>query len=255
MKFHNLGITEDVNMEVNMIEVSQETPVEVNEERRQEEYNKLAFPKEEDTLMDFFHRCQGKKSEVMLCSRCSVVFYKKVAHNLEGIKKVKDRWDQGATQDQWVFGPRRDFDPRRHLDPSRTLVKLDGTRQRGHVAKVISFKPTVEASDGKWVKPADGRKRGQGKWKNVEVDRGSSLAYCKEFQASIKTTYISENYKGKNPMTRSQWRREQRRRKARREIGAKEKAESSTNVPAKKKEKEDLRFFERKPTTQEEADK
>ena len=57
MKFHNMGITEDVNVEVNIIEISQETPMEVNDERRQEEYNKLAFPKEEETLTDFFHRC------------------------------------------------------------------------------------------------------------------------------------------------------------------------------------------------------
>lgn len=57
MKFHNLGIIEDVNMEVNMIEVSHETSMEVDDERQQEEYNKLAFPKEEETLTDFLHRC------------------------------------------------------------------------------------------------------------------------------------------------------------------------------------------------------
>lgn len=33
MKFHNLGITRDINMEVNIIEVSQETPMEVDDER------------------------------------------------------------------------------------------------------------------------------------------------------------------------------------------------------------------------------
>lgn len=208
MIFHNLGITEDVNMEVNMIEVTQETSMEVDDERQQEEYNKLAFLKEEENLMDFFHRCQGNKSEVMLCPRCSVVFDKKAAYNLEGTRKAKDRWDHGAPQEQRVCGTRRAFDPMRYLDPSRTLVKLDGTRRRGPITKFISFKPTAKASDEKWVKPADGRKHGQGKWKNFEVDRGSSLAYRKEFQASKKPTYIFENYKGKNLMTESQWRRE-----------------------------------------------
>lgn len=82
-------------------------------------------------------------------------------------------------------------------------MKLDGTRQKGLAAKPISFKPTAEASKGKWVNPADDRKHGQGKWQIFEVDIGSSLAYRKEFQASRKATYISENYKGKNPMTRS----------------------------------------------------
>lgn len=56
-------------------------------------------------------------------------------------------------------------------------------------------------------------------------------------------------------MTRSQWRREQRKREAQREAGAKENVESNTNVPSKKKKKEDLRLIERKPDTQEEAAK
>lgn len=157
----------------------------------------------------------------MLYPRYNVVFDKKVAHNLERVRKAKDKWDQIAPQDQRVFEPRRDFDPRRYFDPSRTLVKLDGTRQMGPSANPISFKPTTEASNGKWVKPTDGRKCGQGKWQNFEVDRGLLLAYRKEFQASIKATYISKNYKGKNPMTRSQWRREQRRRKHRGRLGQK----------------------------------
>lgn len=91
----------------------------------------------------------------------------------------------------------------------------------------------------------------QEKWQNFEVDRGSSLAYRGEFQADKKTSHISENYKGKNPMTRSQWRREKRRRKAQREVDEKEKNESSTNVPARKKE--GLSFDKRKLTTPAEA--
>lgn len=134
-------------------------------------------------------------------------------------------------------------------------MKLDRRRQRGPAAKLTSFKPTAEASNGKWVKSADGRKHGQGKWKNFEVDRGSSLAYRKEFLASRKAAYISENYKRKNPMTRSQWRREQRTRKTQREVEAKENVESRTNVPSRKKEKEDLRLVKRKLITQAEAAK
>lgn len=61
------------------------------------------------------------------------------------------------------------------------MVKFDETKQRGLVAKPISFKPNAAALNGKWVKPVDGRKCGQGKWKNFEVDRGSSLIYRREF--------------------------------------------------------------------------
>lgn len=57
LKFQKLDITEDVNMEVNMVEISQEPSMEVDNECQQEEYNKIAFPKEDETLSDFLQRC------------------------------------------------------------------------------------------------------------------------------------------------------------------------------------------------------
>lgn len=69
LKFHNLDITEDVDMEVNMVEISQETSMEVDNDCRQEEYNKVAFSKEDKTLTDFLRRCQKKQLEVMLQHR------------------------------------------------------------------------------------------------------------------------------------------------------------------------------------------
>lgn len=107
------------------------------------------------------------------------MFNKKVAHNLEGIRKAKYIWDQGAPQDQQVFGSKRYFDPRRYFDPDKRLVNLDETRQKDPVTRPISFRPTAEASNGKWVRPTYGRNRGQGKWKKFEIDRGSSLTYRK----------------------------------------------------------------------------
>lgn len=75
------------------------------------------------------------------------------------------------------------------------------------------------------------------------------MAYRKEFQTARKISHISENYKGKNPMTRSQWRREQRRGKAQREAEEKEKVESNTNVPAIKKEKKEISLVKGKFNT------
>lgn len=40
-------------MEVNMMEVSREVSMEGDDEDKQEEYNKVAFPQEEETLSDF----------------------------------------------------------------------------------------------------------------------------------------------------------------------------------------------------------
>lgn len=62
--------------------------------------------------------------------------------------------------------------------------------------------------------------------------------------------YHSENYKGKNPISRSQWRRQQRQRKAEREDVEQAKPESSRSMtlkPEKKQEKkEEKKSVERK---------
>jgi hypothetical protein len=173
-------------MEVNMVEISKKTSMEVDNECQQEEYNKIAFPKEDETLTDFPRRFQKKQSEVMLFPQCSVVFDKKAAQNLNGVRRVKHQGFQKALQDQQVVQPIMAFDPRRYYDPRRPMMKLGETKRRGPTAKPISFKPNAKASNGKWVKPVDGRKYGQGKWKNFQVDRGSSLTYRKEFQADKK---------------------------------------------------------------------
>ena len=77
------------NMQVNMVEVS---GAKVSEETlRQEEVNKTAFPKEDEDLAEFLHRCQKKKSEVMLCPRCSSIFDKKADEHIQ-VMRVCDRW-------------------------------------------------------------------------------------------------------------------------------------------------------------------
>lgn len=125
------------------------------------------------------------------------------------------------------------------------MVKLSETKQAGQNFKPMTFKLSIEGSNGKWVKKTDGRKHGHGKWQNFEVERGLSLAYRQEFWSNERTSHVSENYKGKNPMTRSQWKREQRRRKAKRESGEMDQTESSTNVILKKRD--DPNFTKRDP--------
>lgn len=79
LQFQKLDITEYVNMEVNRVEISPVTSMEVDNECRQEEYNKIAFPKEDETMSDFLRRCQKKQSKVILYPWCSAVFDKKAA--------------------------------------------------------------------------------------------------------------------------------------------------------------------------------
>ena len=55
------------------------------------------------------------------------------------------------------------------------------------------------------------------------------MAYKNQFQASKREAYRTENYKGKNPMSRSQWRRHRRIKKAERELAMKEIGESNNS--------------------------
>lgn len=59
------------------------------------------------------------------------------------------------------------------------------------------------------------------------------MEYKREVQSTQQRSYGSSNYKGKNPMSCTQWRREQRRRKAERKTREKATADSDENKPTK----------------------
>lgn len=71
VKLQELCIAKNVNMGVNMVELTQKAVVmEVDEESlRHEEYNKMSYPKQEEDLVEFLHRFQRKRPKVMLCPR------------------------------------------------------------------------------------------------------------------------------------------------------------------------------------------
>lgn len=58
---------------------------------RQEEYVKVAYPKKNESLVEFLHMCQRKKSKVMMCPRCNSIFDRKEAENVEGVRLTKNR--------------------------------------------------------------------------------------------------------------------------------------------------------------------
>jgi hypothetical protein len=90
-------------------------------------------------------------------------------------------------------------------------------------AKRVMFKLPAEVPEDKWTQA--GPKKG--KWRSFEDGGRTSWAYRKQFQASKREAIRLENYKGKNHMSRSQWRRHQRLRKAEREMTSREIGESS----------------------------
>ncbi|KAI5436187.1 hypothetical protein KIW84_022593 [Lathyrus oleraceus] len=94
---NELSIADGRNVGVNMVEVSQRNQVEVDEDRRRKEYQRLAYPKEEENLVEFIKRCQKMGTEVMLCPRCSAIFDSKAATNLEALDKAKRKENWGTT--------------------------------------------------------------------------------------------------------------------------------------------------------------
>jgi len=55
-------------------------------EDQYEEKIQVVFPKAKEDLIDFLNKCKISGSLVMLCPRCSVVFDKKAAKNVEGFR-------------------------------------------------------------------------------------------------------------------------------------------------------------------------
>lgn len=85
VKLKKLKITHGTNLEVNMVEASRKMEADEENARQSKEKVRVAYPKSDERLVEFLHRFQEKKSEVMLCPRCSSVFNKKAAENIEGV--------------------------------------------------------------------------------------------------------------------------------------------------------------------------
>lgn len=121
----------------------------------------------------------------MLCPRCSSVFDRKVTENLEGVQLAK----KGRNWRDLINSKAFDgiWDPIRGNQNGLPL-QANGPS---------TYRPNIEAPRGTWTKPVGERGQGHQKWKIFDVERGSSMAYRKEFQASTQVAYRSENYKGK----------------------------------------------------------
>ena len=131
------------------------------------------------------------------------------------------------------MGPEIRFDPRRgHQQSPMTQERRPPT-----------FRPPTNVPIDTWLNTMGRKRPNEERWHTFDVPRGSSLDYKKEYHASAsnKMTHVSSNYKGKNPMSRSQWRRFQRRRKAEKEA-ARPHPEVSTNV-----QKRQRKHLERNP--------
>ena len=114
----------------------------MDEDRRRKEHQRLAYPKEDENLVEFIERCQKKRTEVMLCPRCSAIFDRKAATNLEAVDKAKRKENWGTVR----------YDPRRS----------DHHQWRHGERRHNTYKPSNKATNDKWVQPirdAQGQKK------------------------------------------------------------------------------------------------
>ncbi|WJX16101.1 hypothetical protein P8452_06177 [Trifolium repens] len=160
----------------------------------EEEYeNKVeeVYPQPGETLLDFLQRCKENDGEATLCPHCSAMFDKKAA---AGLNKFLPH-SQG--RNNW---------PNQKPTHSNVLNSQQApVHQRLGPQK--SFVPSNRTPVNQWV---HGRNMGYGQ-RNVE--KGNSSNFNPKKDPESKKYDYRNNYKGKNPMTRSQWRRYQRQKK------------------------------------------
>ncbi|PNX91295.1 hypothetical protein L195_g047425 [Trifolium pratense] len=151
---------------------------------------KVVYPGAKEELIDFLQRCKLNKSEVMLCPRCSAVFDKKATEGLNKFipfRRNKENW------------------PKSRPVKKQNMAHAKPMYQR--LGNPNTFVPSNNTPMNKWV---------HGHSTNLvrnSVDRGSSSKNQSNQSVDSRKYAYKNNYMGKNPMTRTQWRRHQRQQK------------------------------------------
>jgi len=159
----------------------------------------------EEELIDFLNHCRLKNFEVMLYLRCSSLFDKEATKSLESFileSKKRGKWSA-------------DYKPKFSFTKSY-IPSINNTLTTNYVNKNSqgkTFMPYAKAPIQKWVHST--HKNGQYGKNNMVKDSTSNIVTknvttdTENQNESTKYAYCN-NYKGKNPMTRTQWRRYQR---------------------------------------------
>lgn len=93
---------------------------------------RVAYPKSDESLVEFLLRCQKKKFEVMLCPRYSLVFDKKVSKNIERVSIATHRRNWRDTHSHFTFNKRGVHRRMEQGGPSL------------HPNRPATFKPTID---------------------------------------------------------------------------------------------------------------
>ena len=160
---------------------------------------KTSYPTAEEELIYFLNRCKLKNSEVMLCPRCNAMFDKEATKGLKAsIPKPKKRGKWSADH-RPKFSFTKSYIP--FINNSSTTNHVN---QSGQEKTLVPYAPNQ-----KWVQPTNKNvKHG----KNNVVKRNTNVVDNNKNGTAFKSKKFSyhTNYKGKNSMTRTQWRRYQK---------------------------------------------
>src|SRR3954470_17032800 len=168
------------------------------------------YPRMDESLLGFLIRCHKGNSEVALCPRCGAAYDEMLARSFERVHCSMNQETQGLRPDLYGFDV---WTPAKRPDSPHPRVRS------------VTFKIPADPPRDRWVQ-ADARTN---KWRSWDQGGRTAMAYRRQFQRPNRETYRLENYKGKNPMSRSQWRRHQRMKKAQKEYRPRETGETSSN--------------------------
>lgn len=156
------------------------------------------YPQAGEDLTDFQEKCRVSGSKAVLRLRCNVVFNEKSTKKYEAGKKK-------ALEVEKPNIPRFVFDksgaPRRNEEYKRQFQQ----------PRLKTFRPLSDIPQEKWVEPVNHKGSKRPKWKVLDLEK-EAKTLKKRFKP--KGYVVSPNYKGKNPMTITQWRHYQRNKKA-----------------------------------------
>ncbi|KAK2436375.1 hypothetical protein QL285_021373 [Trifolium repens] len=175
-----------------MVEALEVTEVQVEKIPEEEYFEKMkvVYPRAEEDLIDFLNRCKLENKGVMLCARCSAVCDKEATAGLMKFQPVANR--HGAN-------------PKQPHDKGNDILTRPSNRVQ--TDRRPTFLPSGSIPIERWMH------QGTIKFNKGAMEVGGSSGTKLSYSEDVNKYSYKNNYKGKHPMTRTQWHRFQRQKK------------------------------------------
>jgi hypothetical protein len=175
-----------------VVETTEVTEVQAEEipEKEYFEKMKVIYPRAEEDLIEFLNRCKLENKRVMLCARCSAVCDKEAT---AGLKKF-----QPATNKQGAK-------PKQYQDKGKDILTRPNNPAK--TGRMPTFLPPGSNPMERWMH------QGLIRFNKCAMEVAGSSGTKPNYSDDAKKYSYKNNYKGKHPMTRTQWRRFQHHKK------------------------------------------